>query len=57
MTEPKSPEVMAFLKQIAAKGGKASGDCKRRSPEHYRKMVDARNAQRAAARAAAAKPA
>ena len=28
------------------KGGKATGACKRRSPEHYRKMVEAKRKKR-----------
>ena len=28
------------------KGGKATGDCKRRSPEHYRKMQEAKRLKR-----------
>jgi general stress protein YciG len=39
-----------YLSQIGQKGGKAKGDCKRRSPEFYaelsRKGVEARKAKR-----------
>lgn len=36
-----------WLAEIGAKGGKTTGESKRRPPEHYVKMVAARNAQRA----------
>ena len=49
---PTEEEIRAFMRDIGARGGKATGSCKRRSEAHYRKMVDARNAQRAAVRAA-----
>jgi len=38
-------QVAAYLAEIGRKGGRASGECKRRSPEHYRRMVEARRAK------------
>jgi hypothetical protein len=34
--------VREYLARIGKKGGEATGDRKRRSPEHYAKMVAAR---------------
>ena len=34
-----SDPVRDYLAKIGSKGGKASGKCKARSPEHYRKMA------------------
>jgi hypothetical protein len=50
-------EIKAYLAEIGRKGGQATGARKARSPEHYRKMVEARSiSQRAvAARKAKAK--
>lgn len=46
------------MSQMGVKGGRiggtATGKKKKRSPEHYQKMVAARNLQRAAKRAATA---
>ena len=54
--EETSPEISAYMSRIGKLGGKKGGivcgPTKRRTREHYQKMVDARNAQRAAARAA-----
>lgn len=36
------PEAIEQMSAIGSKGGKASGKRKARSPEHYRKMVEAR---------------
>jgi len=51
------PSVSEYMRKIGSlggkKGGKISGPQKARSPDHYRKMVDARNAQRAAKKAIA----
>ena len=38
--------VSAYLASIGAKGGKASGDAKRRSPEHYKRLAEIRKAKR-----------
>jgi hypothetical protein len=50
-----SAEVSSYMREIGSKGGKiggvVKGPQKARSPDHYRKMVDARNSQRAAKRA------
>jgi hypothetical protein len=47
-------EVSRYMSEMGIKGGriggKASGKRKARSPEHYRKMVEARNGQRKRAR-------
>jgi hypothetical protein len=47
MTKPER-EINEFMRYIGALGGKANGDRKRRSPEHYQKMVAARQAKREA---------
>jgi ribosomal protein S21 len=39
--------VSAYFRELGKKGGKASGDKKRRSPEHYKKMVEIRKAKKA----------
>jgi hypothetical protein len=39
-------EVREYLASIGSKGGKAKGKRKARSPEHYRKMVEARKKKR-----------
>jgi hypothetical protein len=56
-----SPEISSYMREIGSRGGKVGGVVKgpqkARPPEHYRRMVDARNAQRAAVKAAkSAKP-
>ena len=55
---PMPPVVREWMSQMGVKGGRiggtATGKKKKRSPEHYQKMVAARNAQRAAKRAATA---
>lgn len=38
----KSADLSKYMAAIGSKGGSASGKRKARSPEHYRKMVDAR---------------
>lgn len=45
--------VKEYLATIGSKGGKATGQRKARSPEHYAKMVKARKAKRAASSATA----
>ena len=35
-------DISEYLRTIGAKGGKATGSRKARSPEHYRKMAKAR---------------
>jgi len=40
------PEAIEQMATIGAKGGKASGNRKARSPEHYTKMVKARQSKR-----------
>ena len=40
-------EIRKYLSEIGKKGGQAGkGDSKRRDPEHYKKMVEARNVKR-----------
>ena len=56
MTDQKLPKaVREYMSRMGVKGGRlggaAKGPQKRRSPEHYAKMVAARNAQRAQRRA------
>jgi hypothetical protein len=52
---PVDPSISEYMRKIGSaggrKGGAAKGPQKARSPDHYRKMVDARNAQRAQVRA------
>ena len=55
MIDRTDDEIKSFMRDIGSRGGKTTGQTKRRSADHYRKMVDARNIQRAAARAAAVK--
>lgn len=38
----KRSTISKYMATIGAKGGKAAGARKARSPEHYRKMVEAR---------------
>jgi hypothetical protein len=42
--------IKKYMAEIGAKGGKiggkAAGERKKRSPEHYRKMVEARKAKK-----------
>lgn len=40
------PAVSEYMAAIGAKGGKAKGKRKARDPEHYRRMVEARNKKR-----------
>lgn len=56
MIDRTDDELKAYMRDIGARGGKKTGNTKRRSEDHYRKMVDARNVQRAAVRAAARRP-
>ncbi len=56
MTDEKlEPAISAYMSSIGKMGGKVGGKVcgpqKRRPPDHYRKMVDARNAQRARVKA------
>lgn len=53
MIDRTDDEIKSFMRDIGSRGGKTTGQTKRRSDEHYRKMVNARNVQRAAARIAA----
>lgn len=39
-------KIREYLSKIGSKGGKAKGAAKARPPEHYAKMVAARNRQR-----------
>ena len=48
-------EVREYLAAIGRKGGQATGARKARSPEHYRKMVEARTISQKAAKARKAK--
>jgi hypothetical protein len=48
-------EVREYLATIGRKGGQATGARKARSPEHYRKMVEARTISSLAAKARAKK--
>jgi general stress protein YciG len=43
----KRSDLSKYMAEIGAKGGQAGGKRKARDPEHYRKMVAARNKQRA----------
>lgn len=51
MTDVIATSVSEYMARIGSeggkKGGKTKGPQKARPPEHYRKMVEARNAQRA----------
>ena len=43
MSDMKKSDLSKYMATIGAKGGRVGGATKARSPEHYRKMVEARN--------------